>query len=218
MSKKPMVVLVFCSLLFFATTVSAEEDWVCDYEFPATPVVRCVNNGEFEHNIYYFAAGNNKCLVVVCHGFVNNDGYGIFMHNRYRHDYPKAVAESIAYWTRQGKLSRAGDFDYVFMHTCHTGYALASTSLPIYDINLVRAIDYKGINWFSEQPSQNGQVILQFGRVIPRGARATRVPSQLSSFLERNNVRGYKAIGSRSSTKPKGAITLYDGYPEIGGF
>ena len=202
---------IIFSILLFASTASAEdEDYLIDYEFQATPVVYAVHQGgEFDHNIYYFAAGNNKCLVVVCHGFVSDNGrYGIFMNNSYRYDYPKAVAESVAYWTRQGKLRNVGDFNYVFMNTCHTGYAQASATLPMYNIDLVRAIDYKGINWFSERPAQNGQVILQFGRVIPRGARATRSPSQLESFLSRNNVRGYKSVGSRSKSKPQGAIIL----------
>ena len=207
--KRFLMFIVLSVLLISRTASAAEEDYVCDYEFPATPLVRCVNNGEFEHNIYYFAVGDNKCLVVVCHGFVDNNGnYGIFMHNRHRYDYPQAITESVAYWTKQGKLRNAGDFSYVFMHTCHTGYAQSSTNLPVYNINLVRAIDYKGINWFSENYLDNGQVMLKFGRVIPRGARSTHFESPLSNFLARNNVRGYRSVGSRSSTKPKGAIIL----------
>ena len=88
---------LFFSIFMFVSTASAEDyyndyDWVCDYEFPVTPLVHCVDSkGEFEHNIYYFAAGNNKCLVVLCHGFNDNQGFGILMHGQFRHDYANAV-------------------------------------------------------------------------------------------------------------------------------
>ena len=207
-------IAMILSILMLVSTASAEDyyrdyDWVCDYAFPATPLVHCVDNkGKFEHNIYYFAAGNNKCLVVLCHGFGNNSGFGIQMHGRFRPDYANAVAESLAYWTRQGKLNNIGDFNYVFMNACYTGYAQSSVTLPIYNISLVRAIDYKGVTGFSEEPYQNNQVLIKLYRVIPKNSRAARSSSALSDFLKNNNVRGYRSIGSRSSTRPKGVIIL----------
>ena len=199
------------SVLIFAATASAEdEEWVCDYAFPATPVVKCVDqNGEFDHNIYYFSAGDNKCLVVVCHGSGNSsENYGTHMYGRYRHDYPNAVAESIAYWTQQGMMRNVGRFNYVFMSTCHSGYAQQSVTLPIYNVSLVRAIDYKGITGFSEEPYGNGQVLIKLYRVIPRNGIASRSSGALSTFLQNNNVRGFRSIGTRSSTKPKGVQIL----------
>ena len=203
------------SILIFAATASAAEDyyrdydWVCDYEFPATPLVHCVDqSGAFEHNIYYFAAGENRCLVVLCHGFNDNNGFGILMHGQFRHDYANAVSESLAYWTRQGKMRNAGNFNYVFMNACHTGYAKQSVTLPVYNVNLVRAIDYKGVTGFSEESYANGQVVIKLYRVIPKNGRMTRSSSALSDFLRSNNVRGYRSVGSRSSTRPKGAQIL----------
>ena len=208
---RKIVIMVIFSVLLTVTTVSAEDvTYETDFTFIATPIVKGVNqNGEFDHNIYYFAFGEDKCLVIVCHGFVDNDkNYGIFMNNRYRYDYAQAVAESIAYWTRQGQFRNVGDFKYVFINTCHSGYAPRVTTLPIYDINLVRAIDYKGINWYAEQPLKNGQVILTFGRVIPNNVIQSSVSSALSYFLGNHSVRGFRSVGSRSATKPAGAIIL----------
>lgn len=206
--------LVLVTILFFTSDASAFDDrnydWICDYEFPATPVVRCVNNdGEFDHNIYYFSAGDNKCLVIVCHGTVDKSGYGIYMHDRYRSDYSQAVAESLAYWTRQGKLRNVGDFNYVFMNTCHAGYASASTILPIYNMKLVRAIDYKGITGFSESPASNGQVMIKLYRCVPKNQASGDSSGSLSRFLQKNNVRGYRSVRSRSSSRPAGVKILY---------
>lgn len=205
---------LFFSIFMFVSTASAEDyyndyDWVCDYEFPVTPLVHCVDSkGEFEHNIYYFAAGNNKCLVVLCHGFNDNQGFGILMHGQFRHDYANAVAESLAYWTRQGYLRGAGDFNYVFMNACHTGYAQLSVKLPIYNVNLVRAINYKGVTGFSEHAYGNGQVLIRLYRVIPKNTRTTRSEGALSNFLQNNGVRGYRSVGSRSSSRPEGVKIL----------
>ena len=213
MYRKILSFLFLSAILFITATAEAIEDsnydWICDYEFPATPVVYCVNNGEFEHNVYYFAAGDNKYLVLVCHGFVNNDGYGIFMHNQYRHDYPQAVAESLAYWTRQGKLRNIGDFNYVFMNTCHAGYATQTTTLPVYHMTLARAIDYKGITGFSEDPLQNGQVLIKLYRVVPQNRAVERSSGSLSRFLQCHNVRGYRSVNHRSASRPAGVQILY---------
>ena len=206
-------IMVIFSILLVTSTVFAEDvTYETDFTFIATPIIKGVNqDGEFDHNIYYFAFGDDKCLVIVCHGFVDNDkNYGIFMHNRPRYDYAQAVSESIAYWTRQGEMRNVGDFKYVFINTCYSGYAPRITTLPTYNINLVRAIDYKGTNYFSETPLQNGQVILEFGRVIPNNVISSQVSSALSYFLGKHNVKGYRSVGSRSATKPKGAIILSD--------
>ena len=214
---------IFLSMLMFILAsmmhVSAESlddyDWLCEYEFAATPVVWHENNGEFEHSMYYFRAGDNKCLVVVCHGFVDdNKRYGIFMNNKYRYDYAQAVAESIAYWTQKGKLKNVGDFDYVFINTCHSGYAPHSTKLPTYNINLVRAIDHKGYNGFQQAPASNGQVMLKFFRLVKKQAPAPRVPSALANMLEQNGVRSYRSVRSRSSSRPAGVIVLSDQFEE----
>ena len=216
MDRKILSLLFLSAILFVSSTAQAFDernyDFVCDYQFYATPVVHCVNNNEFEHNIYYFSSDtdeDNKCLVVICHGFVDNNGYGIFMHNQYRYDYPQAIAESLAYWTGRGKLRNVGEFNYVFMHTCHTGYARASTTLPMYGMNLVRAIDYKGINAFSEEPLQDGQVLLKFYRVVPKNRAIGEAEGALSRYLKRNNVRGYRSVNHRSASKPKGIQILY---------
>lgn len=82
-------------------------------------------------------------MYLICHGFHNSDGYGILMHSRFSHDYAQAVSESIAYWTRPGKLRNVGNFDYVFMSTCYSGYAPGSVTTPTYDIPLAQATDYK---------------------------------------------------------------------------
>lgn len=210
MRGKIFLAVLLSVLIFAATAAAADEDWICDYAFPATPVVRCVNqNGEFDHNIYYFSAGDNKCLVVVCHGSgSSNSNYGTHMYGQYRHDYPNAVAETIAYWTQQGMMRNVGKFNYVFMNTCHSAYAQPSVNLPVYNVSLVRAIDYKGVTGFSEEPYGNGQVLVKLYRVVPRNSRSSRSMGALANFLEKNNVRGYRAVRSRSSTRPEGVITL----------
>lgn len=214
MRRKIFLAALLSALIFAATAFAAEDyyrdyDWICDYEFPATPLVHCVDQkGDFEHNIYYFAAGNNRCLVVLCHGFNDNNGFGILMHGQFRHDYASAVSESLAYWTRQGKMRNAGNFNYVFMNACHTGYAQPSVNLPVYNVSLVRAIDYKGVTGFSEKAYANGQVMIKLYRVVPKNGIARRANSQLSDFLRNNNVRGYRSVGSRSSTRPEGVQIL----------
>lgn len=203
-----MLMFIFLNVAHTSAESYDNYDWICDYEFQATPVVYCVNNGAFEHNIYYFSAGNNKCLVVLCHGFVNNDGYGILMMNQYRHDYAQAVSESIAYWTRRGLLKDVGDFNYVFMNTCYSGYAPKSTTLPMYGINLNFAFDHKDITGFTERRLKNGQVMLSLYRAIPKKSRTTRSSGSLSKMLEENNVKGYKSVTRRSSSKPVGMVIL----------
>ena len=106
---------IFLSMLMFVLAsmmhVSAEEyEYICDFSLEVTPLIKAVNqDGEFDHRMYYFNGKDengrdNKCLIIVCHGFVDgNKKYGIFMHNRQRYDYAQAVAESIAYWTRKGE-------------------------------------------------------------------------------------------------------------------
>ena len=209
------ILVIAFSVLLIAATASAEDyDYEREYSFLATPVVKCVNqNGELDHRIYYFELGNeNKCLVFISHGFVNNNRYGIVVNGERRYDYAQAVAETIAYWTRRGKMRNVGDFYYVFMNTCHTGYAPAHTRLPIYNIDLQKAIDYKGVNYFTETPLGDGRVRLEFGRCIPKNTNAGRIYGGLSAFLKNNGVKGYRTIGSRSSSKPEGAIILSDAF------
>ena len=151
----------FLVLLFFVTgkNVSAEEyDWEKVYDFACKRLVNCVaTNGEWDHSIYYFAEGDNRCLVVICHGFYNNEGYGIQMHKKFRHDYAQAVAESLAYWSKQGKL-QCGPYDYVFMNTCYSGYAPQNTNLPMFNVNLHMAINFRGITGYIEHFDENGNV------------------------------------------------------------
>ena len=157
MLKKILIAILFV----FATTnsVFAEEyDWEKVYDFACKRLVNCVTSGgEWDHSIYYFAEGDNKCLVVLCHGFYNQDGYGIQMHQRFRHDYAQAVSESLAYWTTQGKL-QCGPYNYVFINTCYSGYAPQDTKLPIFNVNLHMAINFKGVTGYVEHFDSNGNV------------------------------------------------------------
>ncbi len=159
MLKKLSVALLI--ILFFVTgkNVSAEEyDWEKVFDFACKRLVNCVNpNGEWDHSVYYFANGDNKCLVVICHGFYDRKGYGIIMHNRYRYDYAQAVSESLAYWSRQGKL-QCGPYNYVFMNTCYSGYAQQDTQLPMFNVNLHMAINFKGVTGYIENFDSNGNV------------------------------------------------------------
>ena len=203
------ILVIAFSVLLIAATASAEDyDYMSEYSFLATPVVKYNKSGEFDHRIYYFAFGNNKCLVFISHGSGDNSRYSIWIDGQRRYDYAQAVAETIAYWTRQGQLRNVGNFNYVFLHTCYTGYAPEHTNLPIYNIDLQKAIDHKGVNYFIEIPLNNGQVILDFGRCIPKNSNAGYVSGGLSNFLKRNGVRGYRSTGTRSSSKPKGAIIV----------
>lgn len=212
MFRKIFAVWIFSMLFFAATAAAAEEyDYICDYAFPVTPVVYCVDDkGEFDHNIYYFSASDKKCLVFICHGYGDNNGYGIHIAGNFRRDYANAIAEDIAYWTQQGKLKNVGKFDYVFMNTCYTGYAPSSVNLPLYNVSLVRAIDYKGITAFAQEKYRDGQILLKLYRVIPKSSRSGRASGALSTFLKKNNVRGFRSIGTRSSTKPEGITILYN--------
>ena len=96
------------------------------------------------------------------------------------------------------------------MNTCYTGYAPSSVNLPLYNVNLVRAIDYKGITAFAQEKYRDGQILLKLYRVIPKSSRSGRASGALSTFLKKNNVRGFRSIGTRSSTKPEGITILYN--------
>lgn len=149
---------LFVVLTMLGVASAEEYDWDKMYDFPCRRLVRCVNDsGEWDHSVYYFADKNNRCLVVICHGFYNNEGYGIIINNQWRHDYAQAVSESLAYWSRQGKL-QCGPYDYVFMNTCFSGYANKNTWLPTFNVNLRMAIDYKGVTGFIEHYDRNGNV------------------------------------------------------------
>lgn len=175
MLKKLSVALLIILFLAAGKNVSAEEyDWEKVFDFACKRLVNCVkSNGEWDHSVYYFAEGNNRCLVVVCHGFYDrNNGYGILMHDRTRYDYAQAVAESLAYWSRQGKL-QCGPYDYVFMNTCYSGYAQQDTQLPMFDVNLHMAINFKGVTGYIEHFDQNGNVnriSLWKSKLIPTAA------------------------------------------------
>lgn len=159
MLRKIFVAFAVILILTAGKNVSAEEyDWEKVYDFSCKRLVNCVTKeGEWDHSIYYFAEGDNRCLVVVCHGFYDNNGYGIKMHTRFRRDYAQAVSESLAYWSRQGKL-QCGPYDYVFINTCYSGYAQQDTRLPLFDVNLHMAINFKGITGYIEHFDNNGNV------------------------------------------------------------
>ena len=107
-------------------------------------------------------------------------------------------------------MRAVGDFDYVFINTCHGAYAEPVVTLPIYNVDLVRAIDYQGVTAFKEIRLSNDKVRIELYRAFPKNARAMPSRSPLSNFLQRNNVPGYRASGKVSTKKPEGLITLYD--------
>lgn len=142
-------------------------EWTEEYKIPVTTLLHCINSQrEFDHNIYAFENGDNKCLIVVCHGWVDGNRYGILMHEQYREDYVRAVEESLAYWTRKSVLKNA-PFDFIVLTTCHSGYAPQKSQMPIFDISLQMANDNKNMNAFLET-EENGQTILYIFRGTPR--------------------------------------------------
>jgi len=97
----------------------------------------------------------------------------------------------------------------VFMSTCPSGYANASTTLPIFNMTLARAIDYKGLTGFTEQPLQNVQVLIRIYRVVPKNRAVKHSSGALARFLQRHNVRGYRSVNHRSASRPAGVQILY---------
>ena len=165
-------------------------DWQEELKIPVTTLLHCVNSQrEFDHNIYAFENGNNKCLIVVCHGWVYENRYGILMDEQYREDYVQAVEESLAYWTRKSVLRNA-PFDFILLTTCHSGYAPQSSRMPTFDIPLQMANDNKNMNAFLED-EENGQTFLYIFRGTPKtGNRASTDTSgkRAATKEERNKM------------------------------
>ena len=186
---KKIGIFLFVSIIFMSTAFaeSADDyDWERVYDFQARKLLEVHNpKGEWDHSIFYFAEGDNKCLVLISHGLVDKNGnYLVHLQNTNRYDYQTAVAETIAYWTAKGKLQNV-EFDYVFYSTCYSGYAQKTSTLPIFDMNLQMAIDHKGVTGFAEKYDNNGNVI---GVILYRGYEKS--PRALSKSVSNSGSSG----------------------------
>lgn len=179
---KRFFLIVLCISLFFSAKVSAESasayDWdsTPTYDFHCERLVNCVDssNNKWDHSVYYFEENDNKCLVILCHGFVDSKGeFGIVMHKQFRYDYAQAVAESLAYWSSKGYL-KCGEYDYVFLNSCYIGNMPSSVKLPVFNVNLVRAFDHKNVTGHVEDIEADGRVRLRLYRGYPKSLGKTK--------------------------------------------
>ena len=151
-------------------------------EISVIPLINCVNNeGEMDHKIFSYTNNGINYLLVLCHGYSDGDKeYGIFMHGQYRTDYIKATEESLAYWSRLGKL-RNTKFDAVILSTCYSGYAPQEASMPIFDINLYMANNNKDVNYYWVETKDTGETILHLWRGIRKKSRTSAAQRDISA-------------------------------------
>ncbi len=176
--------VVFFIVVFFSANTSAEDassySWkpVPDYDFYCERLVKCVTaSGEFDHSLYYFNnKEGNKCLVLLCHGFVDRFGnFGIVINNIPRYDFAYAISEVLAYWSQKGFLNSDG-FEYLFLSTCYVGNMPQAVKLPLFNINLVPAFDdHKNVTGHVETV-EDGKIRLRLYRGYPKalGTREER--------------------------------------------
>ena len=158
------------------------------------PLIDCVNkNREFDHKVYSYNRNNKNILIVVCHGYVDQQkNYGILIFEKYRHDYAQAVGEILAYWARTGNLSNT-KFDDVILFTCFSGYAQQQTSMPIFNINLYMATDNRYINAYREEVINN-EMVLHLYRGIPKNVTGANSNYKINSMLDSSKVVNQKSI------------------------
>ena len=177
---------ILCIFVFFSANTEAEDaesyfwenlpsyDFFCERR-----LVKCVTaSGEFDHSLFYYADGENKCLVVLCHGFVDRFGnFGIVLNNVPRYDFAQAVSEILAYWSHKGVLN-CGEYNYVFLNSCYIGSMPQAVKLPLFNINLVRAMDHKNVTGHVESVESDGRIRLRLYRGYPKplGTRKETVP------------------------------------------
>ena len=179
---KRFFIIVLCVSLFFSTEASAESassyDWdeTPAYDFECQHLLECVTHSkDWDHSVYYFAKDDNKCIVILCHGFIDNNGdFGIVINEEYRYDYAQAISETLAHWSRKGYLN-CGEYDYVFLNSCYIGHMPSSVKLPLFNINLVRALEHKGVTGHVETFEDNGNVRLRLYRAYPKSLGSQKV-------------------------------------------
>lgn len=154
MQKKFFMLL---AILLFAmnSRVSAafSDEWHYDFDIPVTGVVNAINDyGEFDHKLYYSDVAGTNCLIVVCHGWYDDNGqYGITINNANYYDYAHGIAEAVQWWAAKGIINPR-DIEGVVLVTCHTGFAPRTTPIPeLGGMKVVVINDYKGENGVVEQ-------------------------------------------------------------------
>lgn len=168
-------------VVFFSANISSVEaedassySWnpIPDYDFYCERLVRCVTaSGEWDHSLLYFndKEDDNKCLVVLCHGFVDKFGnFGIVLNNIPRYDVAQAISEILAHWSQRGFLNCADGYDFVFLNSCYIGGMPPAVRLPLFNINLVRSMDHTNVTGHVETVEPDGRVRLRLYRGYPK--------------------------------------------------
>ena len=193
MLRKIFLTNIFLLMIFIISnsTYAATAPPINEYYFSCKRLVNYKGNAEiFDHKIYYFSEGENKCLVFICHGSVDSNGnYCAWLFGKPRHDYAQAIAETIAYWTKNGYLN-CGAYNYIFMSSCHQGYAPKQTRMPVFDIDIAMASRCKGLTYHSEEFDANGNVIkLALWRDNDSSADLNKQSTNVSNTSKGENLR-----------------------------
>ena len=142
----------------YATNVNAY-NWIKEYEFPATRLVKVTRGKDnYDHMIYSFTdAQRRSALLFVCHGVEINGEYRAYMDGELHSDYATAVDNIIRRHIKSGEVSN--DFEKVYFHTCHAGYAPQKTvMMPILNKPLQMALYNKGVQAHVEYFDSQGRV------------------------------------------------------------
>ena len=180
---------ILCIFVFFSANTEAEDaesySWENSpsHDFYCKRLVKCVTlSGEWDHSLYYYNdKEGNKCLVLLCHGFVDRFGnFGIVLHNVPRYDCANAVSETLAYWSQKGFLNsdKGEGYDYVFLNSCYIGRMPQTLKLPLFDINLVKSMTHEGVTGHVETVENDGRIRLRLylGYPKPLGTRKETAP------------------------------------------
>lgn len=169
-------------------------DWERQYTFNVTKLRSVYFDGEWDHSVYYFRDTNkvdNACLVVVCHGNYDNEGYYISILNNDRHDYATALSEALAWHYKNNSINPSGNYTYVFLTTCYSGYAeQKAVKLPVFNINCQLANQNKYPNGFVEKCDAYGNVIgLEIWYATPKAVQLNKPVGNLP-MDQSNSSRG----------------------------
>ena len=190
-----LMLLLVCSTQVANANFDTENfDWDRQYYFNATRLKSVLFNGEWDHSIYYFSDPKNptnSCLVVTCHGSYDDNGYFIQIMNNDRHDYATALSETLAWHYKNNTINSSGNYTYVFLTTCYSGYAeQKAVKLPIFNINCQLANQNKYPNGFVEKYDAQGNVVgLEIWYATPRSVQLNKPTGNLP-IDQANSKRG----------------------------
>ena len=156
-----LVVLVLVVIISaYATNVSAY-NWIKEYEFPATRLVKVNGTDKSSGYLIYSFIDEQKrpSLLVICHGEEINGEYRVYMGREPRKDYAQEVDEIIRWHMDFDEIDEKS-FEKVYLLTSYAGYAPQKTVImPVLKKDLQMILYNKDLQGYEEIFDSQGKVM-----------------------------------------------------------